>query len=48
MYLYDVSKMDEIRMAAAADAKPLSVVKLRRTGWPEQLSRVPMHMREYV
>ena len=29
------SKMDEIRMAIAADAQLLSVVKLIKKGWPE-------------
>lgn len=42
------SKMDEIRMATAADAELLSVVKLIKKGWPEHLSNVPMDAREYV
>lgn len=42
------SQLLEIRMATAADAELLSVVKLIKKGWPEHLSNVPMDAGDYV
>uniref|UniRef100_A0A671U8K1 Gypsy retrotransposon integrase-like protein 1 n=1 Tax=Sparus aurata TaxID=8175 RepID=A0A671U8K1_SPAAU len=42
------SKMDEIKMAIAADTELLSVMKLVKRGWPEHITKVPMDARAYV